>query len=94
MLSRTLLFIFLIFSTSNSFAVTCTGNDWIPQICNLPNLEGDRCANLSNFGRYCTKETVGCNNDPNICYGFNPPGHWYTLVDSTGTPIKKCRCGC
>lgn len=80
-------------SSLQAYAVTCTSGDMGP-LCNLPEIEGTRCATASFFAFYCTNQTAGCETVPGGCFGSTPPGHWYPIADATQVPRWKCRCGC
>ncbi len=88
-----LLFLTLILSSSNVFAISCVVPDWDEQLCKLEVITGDRCVNAAFFRNYCVAGTVGCESVGG-CIGFTPVGHWYPIVDESGTPKKRCRCGC
>lgn len=75
------------------YAITCTGADFQPTLCNLPIMEGVRCANAEFFRSYCSEKTDGCG-AVGGCFGFTPPGHWYPILGTDGKPFRRCRCGC
>jgi hypothetical protein len=91
---KTVLFFLAIFSGSfTGYAITCVQPDWDDELCNLPNLPGDRCANAKFFRTYCQPGTVGCETVGG-CIGNTPINHWYTITNEEGIPKYKCRCGC
>ncbi len=75
------------------YAITCTGADFQPTLCNLPIMEGVRCANAEFFRSYCSEKTDGCG-AVGGCFGFTPPGHWYPILGTDGKPFRRCQCGC
>jgi hypothetical protein len=76
-----------------AMGITCTEKDFQPALCDLPILEGVRCAHAEFFRSYCTNQTDGCAGVGG-CFGFTPPGHWYPVLGSNGLPFRRCRCGC
>ena len=87
--------LFLVFSL-DSQAVTCTGDD-VSELCDLPIVEGGRCAKVMYYRFYCDNSTSGCNND---CFGDTPGGHWFDMTrlqyvnSDKPSPRWRCRCGC
>ena len=81
------------FWVADMYAITCTENDYQPALCDLPILEGVRCANAEFFRSYCSEKTEGCA-AVGGCFGFTPPGHWYPILGTDGRPFRRCRCGC
>jgi hypothetical protein len=75
------------------YSITCTEADYQPALCDLPVLEGTRCANAEFFRSYCNEKTDGCG-AVGGCFGFTPPGHWYPILGVDGKPFRRCRCGC
>ncbi|MBF0440829.1 MAG: hypothetical protein HQK54_02895 [Oligoflexales bacterium] len=91
---KPILILLAIFSGSLSgYAITCVQPDWDNDLCNLPNLPGDRCANAKFFRTYCEPGTVGCE-AVGGCVGNTPIYHWYAITNEMGEPKYKCRCGC
>ena len=77
-------------------AVTCTGDD-VSEVCDLPIVEGGRCAKVLYYRFYCDNSTSGCNGD---CFGDTPGGHWFDMTrlqyvnSDKPSPRWRCRCGC
>jgi hypothetical protein len=88
-----LITVFFLYSF-NIFSITCTKDDFIAEFCNLPIMPGTRCANVKSFSSFCNNKTDGCEKISGGCFGFTPPGHWYSLLDEKNTPKWRCRCGC
>ncbi|MDE3269093.1 MAG: hypothetical protein OYH77_02285 [Pseudomonadota bacterium] len=94
---RLVVLLLLVFGVEFSAeAVTCTGDD-VSEVCDLPIIEGGRCAKVMYYRFYCDNSTSGCNGD---CFGDTPGGHWFDMTrlqyvnSDKPAPRWRCRCGC